>query len=45
LPLRSSAPARIADEDVAINRAIGEHGLRLIEAARRRKSGRGGVQI
>ncbi len=35
----------IADEDVAINRAIGEHGLRLIEAARRRKGGRGGVQI
>src|SRR5215831_15128334 len=27
----------IADEDVAINRAIGEHGLALIETARRRK--------
>src|SRR5207248_1038522 len=27
----------IAEEDVAINRAIGEHGLRLIEAAHRRK--------
>ncbi|MFZ2005938.1 MAG: S-methyl-5-thioribose-1-phosphate isomerase [Stellaceae bacterium] len=29
--------AKIADEDVAINRAIGEHGLPLIEAARQRK--------
>jgi len=35
----------IADEDVAINRAIGEHGLRLIEAAHRRKRRRGPVQI
>src|SRR5213082_107742 len=35
----------IAEEDVATNRAIGEHGLRLIEAARRRKGGRGTVQI
>jgi len=35
----------IAEEDVAINRAIGEHGLRLIEAAHRRKGGRGGVQV
>jgi len=37
--------AAIAEEDVAINRAIGEHGLRLIEAAHRRKGGRGAVQI
>ena len=35
----------IADEDVAINRAIGEHGRRLIEAAHRRKRRRGPVQI
>src|SRR5437764_6586849 len=35
----------IAEEDVAINRAIGEHGLRLIEAAHRRKGGRGGAQV
>jgi methylthioribose-1-phosphate isomerase len=31
--------AEIAEEDVAINRAIGDHGLPLIEAARRRKNG------
>jgi methylthioribose-1-phosphate isomerase len=37
--------AAIAEEDVAINRAIGEHGLRLIEAAHGRKGGRGAVQI
>jgi methylthioribose-1-phosphate isomerase len=42
--------AAIAEEDVAINRAIGEHGLPLIEAAFRGKSGRdkvgrGPVQI
>jgi methylthioribose-1-phosphate isomerase len=30
----------IADEDVAINRAIGEHGLPLIEAASRRNAGK-----
>jgi methylthioribose-1-phosphate isomerase len=30
----------IAEEDVAINRGIGEHGLPLIEAARRRNPGR-----
>jgi len=30
----------IADEDVAINRAIGEHGLKLVEAAQRRKPGK-----
>src|SRR5579862_8165206 len=35
--------AAIADEDVAINRAIGEHGLPLIEAAFREKARR--VQI
>jgi methylthioribose-1-phosphate isomerase len=35
----------IADEDVAINRGIGEHGLRVVEAARRRKGRRGAVQI
>jgi methylthioribose-1-phosphate isomerase len=35
----------IADEDVAINRAIGEHGLRLIEDAHRRRRRRGTVQI
>src|SRR5262247_3862112 len=32
--------ARLADEDVATNRAIGEHGLRLLEAAAAR-AGRG----
>ena len=32
--------AAIADEDVAINRAIGEHGLGLIRAAHDRKAGR-----
>jgi methylthioribose-1-phosphate isomerase len=31
--------AEIAEEDVAINRAIGEHGLPLIAAAHRRKNG------
>jgi methylthioribose-1-phosphate isomerase len=31
--------AAIAEEDVAINRAIGEHGLPLIEAAERHKKG------
>jgi methylthioribose-1-phosphate isomerase len=31
--------AAIAEEDVAINRAIGEHGLPLIEAALRKKGG------
>jgi methylthioribose-1-phosphate isomerase len=35
----------IADEDVAINRAIGEHGLGLIQAALAAKGGRGPVQI
>jgi methylthioribose-1-phosphate isomerase len=35
----------IADEDVAINRGIGEHGLRVVEAAHRRKGRRGAVQI
>ncbi len=35
----------IAEEDVAINRAIGEHGLGLIEAAFRGKRGCGPVQI
>jgi methylthioribose-1-phosphate isomerase len=35
----------IAGEDVTINRAIGEHGLRLIEAAHRRRRRRGPVQI
>lgn len=35
----------IAGEDVAINRAIGEHGLRLVEAAHRRRRRRGPVQI
>jgi methylthioribose-1-phosphate isomerase len=35
----------VADEDVAINRAIGEHGLRLIEDAHRRRRRRGTVQI
>src|SRR5260370_40115905 len=43
---RAAALARadaIAEEDVAINRALGEHGLGLIEAASREKRGR--VQI
>ena len=31
--------AEIAEEDVAINRAIGEHGLKLIAAAHRRNKG------
>ncbi len=31
--------AEIADEDVAINRAIGQHGVKLIEAAAARKPG------
>jgi len=35
----------IAEEDVAINRAIGEHGLPLIEAAWQRKGRAGPVQI
>jgi methylthioribose-1-phosphate isomerase len=35
----------IADEDVAINRAIGEHGLPLIDAALRAKGGQRPVQI
>jgi len=35
----------IAEEDVAINRAIGEHGVRLIEAARRRRGRQGVVQV
>src|SRR6266571_2237779 len=35
----------IAEEDVAINRALGEHGLGLIEAAFHAKPGRGPVQI
>jgi methylthioribose-1-phosphate isomerase len=35
----------IAEEDIAINRAIGEHGLPLIEATWRAKAGRGRVQI
>ena len=34
--------AEIAEEDVAINRAIGEHGLPLIAAARQRKGSRAG---
>ena len=37
--------AEIADEDVAINRAIGEHGLPLIEAAWQCKGRGGPVQI
>ncbi|HEV8678282.1 MAG TPA: S-methyl-5-thioribose-1-phosphate isomerase [Stellaceae bacterium] len=35
----------IAEEDVAINRAIGEHGVGLIEAALAAKGGNGPVQI
>src|SRR6266446_1545140 len=35
----------IAEEDVAINRALGEHGLPLIEASFRAKAGHGPVQI
>ena len=51
LPLKArlaAALARagaIAEEDVAINRAIGDHGLGLIEAALAAKGGRGPVQI
>jgi methylthioribose-1-phosphate isomerase len=35
----------IADADVAINRAIGEHGAALIAEARRRKPGAGRVEV
>jgi methylthioribose-1-phosphate isomerase len=35
----------IAEEDVAINRAIGEHGFPLIEAAHRAKGGSGCVNV
>jgi len=44
----SAALARagaIAEEDVAINRALGEHGIGLIETAFRAKAGHGPVQI
>src|SRR5262245_66204365 len=34
-----AAAGRLADADVATNRAIGEHGLRLLEAAARRRGG------
>src|SRR5260370_24413408 len=34
----------IAEEDVAINRAIGEHGMKLIEGALQAKGGRAPVQ-
>jgi methylthioribose-1-phosphate isomerase len=37
--------AQIADEDVAINRAIGEHGVALIEAAARAKKAGATVEI
>ena len=37
--------AAIADEDVAINRTIGEHGLPLIENALAARGGRGPVQV
>jgi methylthioribose-1-phosphate isomerase len=37
--------AEIADEDVAINRALGRHGLRLIEAAWEKKAMRGPVEV
>ena len=37
--------AEICDEDVAINRAIGEAGLTAIEAAWRRKARRGRIEI
>ena len=37
--------AEVADEDVAINRGIGQHGLPLIEAARARKGSSGPVNI
>ena len=35
----------IADADVALNRAIGEHGLALVEAARTRQSQRDRVEV
>src|SRR5206468_7540728 len=35
----------IADADVAINHAIGEHGARLITEARRRKGGASRVEV
>jgi methylthioribose-1-phosphate isomerase len=37
--------ARICDEDVETNRAIGEHGLRLIEAVRVARGGEGPVNV
>ena len=37
--------AEIAEEDVAINRAIGRHGLTLIEAAWQKKGGRKPVEV
>jgi methylthioribose-1-phosphate isomerase len=40
-----SRAAEIADEDVALNRAIAGHGLPLIEAARARKGRAGRVEI
>jgi methylthioribose-1-phosphate isomerase len=36
---------QIAEEDIAINRAIGSHGLKLIRAALARKQGQGPVNI
>ncbi len=37
--------AEICDEDVAINRAIGEHGLKLLEAAWERKGRQGRLDV
>ena len=40
-----TAAAAICEDDIATCRAIGEHGLKLIEAAFRAKGGRGRVEI
>jgi methylthioribose-1-phosphate isomerase len=41
----SRRAADICDEDVAINRAIGEHGLKLLEAAWERKGRQGRLDV
>ncbi|MCP3059684.1 S-methyl-5-thioribose-1-phosphate isomerase [Myxococcus sp. K38C18041901] len=37
--------AELCDEDVAINRALGEHGLRLLEAAWEKKGRKGRLEV
>ncbi|HSP78796.1 MAG TPA: S-methyl-5-thioribose-1-phosphate isomerase [Myxococcaceae bacterium] len=45
LAAASRRAAEICDEDVAINRAIGEHGLKLLEAAWERKGRQGRLDV